>query len=187
MVKESSLTKGTEFRLKYFSDIINTLTPATVVDLGAGHCKFSEVLHARGWEVTAVDARSERVPFGIPFRFIQSDIRTFDVSDYSLVLALGVFYHLTLEDQIQVLKNWKGKPVILDTHTSEVPLTVQGKYEGSFYNEPGELTSSWGNPTSFWHTPESLFKLLNNHGFSVEKVSPTYASNRAFYLLGELK
>jgi SAM-dependent methyltransferase len=181
-------------RLALFDQLIALVPAGRCVDLGAGHGKFSERAAAAGWKVVAVDARTERFPPLPQVEFVHSDIRTFDLAGFDLVLCLGLFYHLTLDDQIDLLERAAGTPLLLDTHLatgvyddadalSEIH-TVDG-YEGCSYREgtAEDPLASWGNDHSFWHTPDSLVKLLQAHGYPVVLAADPWVSpDRRFHL-----
>lgn len=179
-------------RLGLFDQLLALVPAGRCVDLGAGHGKFSQ--RAAGWDVVAVDARTERFPSLAGIEFEHSDIRTFDLSGFDLVLCLGLFYHLTLEDQIDLLDRATGTPFMLDTHLATgiyehdvaiPPLREIDGYEGVDYVEgsAADPLASWGNEKSFWHTPDSLVKLLGCHGFPVVlSVDPWVAPDRRFFL-----
>jgi hypothetical protein len=145
------------------------------VDLATGHGKFARVAAESGWRVTAVDARTERWPEERPANteWVQADIRDVDLEPFDLVLCLGLFYHLTLDDQLDLLDRVRV-PIIIDTHIDhgvtkhEDKLSERvelGGYRGRLYQEPGRLTSSWGNDQSFWPDLESFHRMLAQAGF----------------------
>lgn len=181
-------------RLALFDQLLAIVPAGRCVDLGAGHGKFSQRAAAAGWDVVAVDARAERFPSLDGVGFVQADVRTFDLSGFDLVLCLGLFYHLTLEDQIDLLERATGTPFMLDTHLATgiyehdgaiSPLREIDGYEGVDYVEgsAADPLASWGNEKSFWHTPDSLVKLLGCHGFPVVlSVDPWVAPDRRFFL-----
>jgi SAM-dependent methyltransferase len=156
-----------ELRPKIFSGILDHLAGRgeTFVDLGAGGCNFSIFARDRGYRVTAVDARAERVPDDRgSIEFVQSDIRDFDVSGYDIVCVLGLFYHLTLSDQLDLLTRCGSSLVILDTQLYEPERALPAEparlsevvdldsYEGVHFRESENTFASWGNEFSFWHT-----------------------------------
>lgn len=171
-----------EPRLEIFARLIDPLPRLAMVDLGAGHCKFSLVAYRMGFPVTAVDGRNERVPADLPFPFLHQDARTTDLEPYGIVCILGLLYHLTLRDQIHLLRRCAGKIVIVDTETASKDAVCQGGYSGMMWQEMGGPKSSIGNPWSFWHTEESLQKLFTDCGFVAEK-RETHAPGRAFWTL----
>jgi hypothetical protein len=179
----------TERRIQVFQQLIDLFPAGRLVDLGAGHGQFSIAATNLGWEVTAVDARSERWPDDPRITWIEQDVRRHELSPYDVVACLGLFYHLTLEDQLDFLARVKA-PLIIDTHLDhglhEHPLSDPvrfGDYEGRLYREPGITTSSWGNPESFWPTLDSFHRMLGEHGYqTVLTVEPWIISDRTFFL-----
>jgi hypothetical protein len=123
---------------------------------------------------------------------VHQDVRETDLSSYDLIVNLGLFYHLTLEDQVSLLDRSVGTPMILDTHVAigdlagyrlSKPVTVEG-HEGRLYSEQGiqhDPRSSWGNLASFWPTPETLNRMLAERGWDVY-TAPYYLSSRTFFL-----
>jgi SAM-dependent methyltransferase len=181
-------------RLALFDQLLALVPAGRCVDLGAGHGKFSVRARDAGWDVVAVDARNERFPTDEQIRFVHSDIRSFDLVGYDLILCLGLFYHLTLADQIDLLDRSTGTPMMLDTHVAtgaygdpdalSEPMRIDG-YDGVQYIEGDESDplASWGNERSFWHTPDSLTRLLSDHGYPVVlSVDPWVAPDRRFFL-----
>lgn len=156
-----------------------------LVDLGAGHCIFSCAAAAHGYRVTAVDARQDRKPAVLPpnVSFKLQDVRTFDLAGFDVILILGLLYHLTLDDQIDLLTRCpKGSRVIIDTQVHIRDLVAQdvwdqmkldadaierqSGYEGILYPEQTNLQASVGNAHSWWHTEPSILRLFKETGFS---------------------
>jgi 23S rRNA U2552 (ribose-2'-O)-methylase RlmE/FtsJ len=178
MTEEQAVNK----RMRIFKGALLNLPPGRIVDLGAGHCIFSQMAHDAGRGITAVDARNVRVPEGIQFPFIHSDVRDIDLGPWDIVLILGLFYHMTIIDQERLLSKCKGKTLIVDTHTSPTADVKDESYEGRYYNDySGEPTSAWGNEVSFWHTEKSLMQIFADYGFSATKLSKNHAPGRAFW------
>ncbi|TNE61771.1 MAG: class I SAM-dependent methyltransferase [Alphaproteobacteria bacterium] len=179
--------------------------PLRVADLGAGHCLFSRHAANFGHDVTAFDARTVRKPTDAELgaiKFVHADVRDIDLAPFELVLVLGLFYHLTLEDQISLLRRCKAAgPVILDTQIHmethinpvekreawEETLVQQDGYEGVLYPEKDNPMASVGNPTSFIHTPASLERLVAASGYThmttVDPIYQTHVGARRFYIL----
>lgn len=184
------------------SELINPATGTRVVDLGAGHCIFSKKLRDKGLDVTAVDIRTVRKPtdeelHGI--RFIEQDIREVELDGYDIVFNLGLFYHLTLEDQINLLaKTPKGSMTVVETQiyvsdevnelASESLSDLQdvNGYQGALFKEGDNPMASWGNELSMWQTHESMLMSFEKAGYSdVTTVYPQFYSKygpRAYYL-----
>lgn len=181
-------------RIALFDQLLALVPAGRCVDLGAGHGKFSARAATAGWDVVAVDARTERFPELAGVRFVHEDVRSFDLSGFDLVICLGLFYHLTLDDQIDLLDRCTGTPLLLDTHVASgsyehseaisEPAHLDG-YDGVWYLEgPAEdPMASWGNERSFWHAPDSLTRLLHDHGYPVVlSADPMVAADRRFLL-----
>jgi hypothetical protein len=198
----SALTEGA-FRGRIFDQLLTSVIPQgrTLVDLGSGPLLFSRRAAALGYEVTAVDARTDRIPeqTGDRITFVAADVRGFDISGFDVVAILGLLYHLTLNDQIELLSSCShNRSVIVDTQlhdpagyteeaggwTSE-PI-IDREYEGVLFPEQHNPMASVGNETSFWHTEASLRRLFDNSGFdSLTIVEPSYASkygSRRFFV-----
>jgi SAM-dependent methyltransferase len=181
-------------RLALFDQLIALVPAGRCVDLGAGHGKFSARAASAGWTVVAVDARTERFPPLPQVEFVHRDIREFDLGGFDLVLCLGLFYHLTLEDQIDLLDRASGTPLLLDTHLATGDYDDPGAlseiesvdaYEGCWYREgtADDPLASWGNERSFWHTPDSLVRLLEQHGYPVVLAADPWVSpDRRFHV-----
>ena len=162
----------------------------TLIDLGAGHCAFSLMARAMGWQATALDVRTARVP-DLPeeIRFLHGDIDSdaWTASDYDLIVCLGVYYHLDQDMQHRLLKKCRGKPLIIDTHFAN-PKGLPTRYisalsetyekngeTGADYREARHLSdearktadarASFDNPTSWWQTKESLLDTLHDYGW----------------------
>lgn len=177
-------------RKKAFDQLLGLFPAGACVDLGAGHGAFSRQAADKGWQVTAVDARSERMPEDPRITWTQADIRDIDMAPFDVVACLGLFYHLTLDDQLDLIRRCAGKPVIFDTHIDtgggthslSDRLEVEG-YEGRMYSEPGKTTSSWKNAQSFWPTLPSFHRMLDDNGFgTVLTLEPWYLPDRTFFL-----
>lgn len=180
-----------QLRLDIFRRILDPLPREPLVDLGAGHCKFSRIANEMGFPVASVDARDERVPEDISWPFLQRDVRFFDLRPYRIVCCLGLLYHLELFDQTALLvaASHPGLlALIVDTHTSPAVKQTQSDargnlYEGKLFEEtPTDPRASVGNDFSFWHTEESLRRLFENYEYKAEKIEPEHVPGRAFWV-----
>jgi len=174
-----------------FEQLLRLFPPGRLVDLGTGHGWFARKSADHGWRVTAVDARTERWPQDDRVSWVQQDVREHDLSPYDLILCLGLFYHLTVDDQLALLDRCSGTPVIIDTHLDHGrhahPLSdrvTQGDgYEGRLYREPGRATSSWANSESFWPTLASFQRMLVERGYStILTAEPWITGDRTFFV-----
>ena len=142
-----------------------------------------------GWDVTAVDARTERNVPAAGVTWVEADVREVDVTGFDVVACLGLFYHLTAGSD-RSPRQVQGAPLIIDTHLanglSTHPLSEEVEelgFNGRWYHEGTGLLSSWRNPRSFWPTPESFHKMLDQAGYNlVLAVEPWYLPDRTFFL-----
>ena len=134
----------------------------TLVDLGAGHCEFSVWATKLGFEVTAVDGRTVRLPEDLgTIRFVEADVRTYNPRGHGVVAILGLLYHLEVADQESLLRRCcYGAPVIVETqvHVPEMVandpkdwhrLVERDGYCGVDFPEGNNPMASIGNKTSF--------------------------------------
>ncbi|MFL5642666.1 MAG: class I SAM-dependent methyltransferase [Chloroflexota bacterium] len=183
---------GEDRRLTTFRDILRPLKPGRLVDLGTGHGKFALIAQELGWNVTAVDARTERMPMTPGIDWQKADVRTFDVAGFDCISMLGVLYHLEYADVRALLGRCAGTMTIIDTHTARRIDRVEEGYEGRTFTEisdysPARLattkTASWGNPTSWWPTRPALIRLLQDSGYrTILVLEPPTGVDRTFYL-----
>jgi SAM-dependent methyltransferase len=186
-------------RMALFLQILDRFPPGRVLDLGAGHGMFARLAADAGWTVTAVDARDERFPADPRVTWVTQDIRECSLAGYDLICALGLWYHLTLDDQLDLARKADGTPLMIDTHIA-VPgrrahpnhrerisrMRTQAGFEGRLYFE-GDLqdraTASFRNAASFWPTEDSLRKQLHASGYDiVETFDPRVDVDRRFFL-----
>ncbi len=105
-----------DIRLTLFKTLLEGVPPGRLLDLGTGHGKFAMLAQQLGWDVTAVDARIERLPKVPSIRWIQEDVRTFTIERYDCICILGLLYHLEIGDQLALLKKCAGTRTIVDTY-----------------------------------------------------------------------
>ena len=187
-----------------FRSLLSVMRPGRLLDLGAGKGNFSLIAAQLGWDVTAVDARTVRWPDADRvdpatagmirrIRWVQADVRAFPIAtgDFDVVCILGLLHHLELPDQVDLLRRCAGTPLILDVRIAKAAPDTDGPYAGMLIREHGETreerdavpTASWGNPTSFQHTEESLLRLLADCGYAKTfMMRPPHRSDYTFYL-----
>ena len=179
-------------RLGWFDRMLGLFPPGSLIDLGAGHGMFAVAAADAGWRVTALDARGDRFPEDGRVDWQVGDVRHADLGGYDVVACLGLFYHLTVDDQLDLLKRSSGVPLILDTHvanerpspfTLSEPVTLRG-FRGRLFHEKDltRSTASWGNAESFWPRPRALYRMLGEHGYDVLTAAPWYLPTRTFFL-----
>jgi 2-polyprenyl-3-methyl-5-hydroxy-6-metoxy-1,4-benzoquinol methylase len=173
-------------RLAIFDRLLAPMTPGHMLDLATGHGKFAVTAKDRGWRVTAVDARTERMPFVEGIEWIQADVRTFSLEGYDLITIFGLLYHLGIDDQLDLLRRAVAARTltVIDTTTTPHPDVVERGYEGWYFKEKLEApTASWGNETSFWPHKDAFLRMLLDCGFvDVYVLTPGHSPNRTFYV-----
>jgi hypothetical protein len=185
-------------RMAEFVTALSRFPVGHLVDLGAGHGIFSRLAADLGWRVTAVDARDVRFPDDERVRWVTADVREFDeYDDVTVVACLGLWYHLTLADQLTLIAKIAPRPVILDTHVAREDLAdhpvhrtklsgfvSEGDYTGRLYSESGkasQATASWGNTQSFWPTAAGLERQLTQAGYDLlDRLVPAVAADREY-------
>lgn len=183
--------KTPELRFRWFHQMLAMFPTGRLVDLGAGHGKFSVAAADAGWKVTAVDARGDRFPTDDRVEWVVGDVRTAPVEGYDVIACLGLFYHLTIDDQLDLLSRCAGVPLILDTHVAndrKSPFSLSEEvelrgYRGKLFKEELEAsTASWNNEESFWPRPREMYRMLDDHGYNVMAAVPWYLPTRTFWL-----
>lgn len=172
-------------RLEMFSELLATQRPGRLLDLGTGHGKFALLATNMGWKVTAVDARTERMPEHQAIEWVRSDVRsfTFDPAEFDCIAILGLLYHLELDAQLALLGRCSGTTAIIDTHVALRAEHSERGFEGRVFEEETEApTAAWGNERSFWPTEESLVRMLREAGYTSLKLVPPYRPDRTFWL-----
>jgi len=146
-------------RVAQIRQLARGFLPCKIIDLGCGTGEIAWKLHQDGAQVLAVDWTAERVIEQAKPFFVQTDATILQPDEFDLIVCAGLLYHLSIDQQQQIAKNWKGKPVILDTHFSRQPDVQMGDFFGQ-YREP-----SWSTKTQspFVHTIPSLRKLFAGH------------------------
>lgn len=180
-----------EPRLDVVRSLLAPMRPGRVLDIATGHGKFALLAHELGWDVTAMDVRTARMPTRPGITWTQGDVRTFDVSGYDLIMILGLLYHLDMDDQIDLLQRCSGTPLILDTHVALKVTGSRSGYQGKVFLEVPELaaedhercdTASWGNKESWWTTQDELLRLLRDVGYRwTFPLTPSMSADRTLY------
>lgn len=170
-------------RREILREILAGFDPGTCADLGCGTGLFAVAAASMGWTVQACDARQRDWPEYPGVTFTRQDVRDVTLDGLDLILCLGLFYHLDLDGQLDLLAKCAGTPLILDTHVSTIGGVTECGYEGHWYQEPPGLLSSFGNPRSFWPAVPSLEAMLKANGYATVKAyEPWYhGEDRTFF------
>lgn len=172
-------------RIVIFRELLGLMPPGRLLDLATGHGAFAEAARDLGWTVTAVDARTTRMPMSDGIEWMQADVREFPTDGYDVITMFGLFYHLELDAQMALLRRCSPTLTLIDTHISTSPRTMIDGYLGHLFKEVQEdPRASWGNPLSFWPTEESLGRMLLSCGYSsIHKILPAPVTpDRTFYI-----
>lgn len=167
-------------RLATFERLLRLMPPGRLLDLAAGHGKFSQIGLRLGWQVTAVDARTERMPMTEGIRWIHEDVKQFDVSGHDCIAVLGLLYHL--DDPPALLERCAYAPTIIDTHMSPTADVKHLGYWGRWVDEGDCLRSAASNRKSFIPTHKELLRMLNLLYGTVLEVLPNHRAGRTFFL-----
>jgi SAM-dependent methyltransferase len=170
-------------RLEICKKLLSLLsTENSLLDLATGHGKFARLAKEMGYNVTAIDARKDRMPNYKGIKWIVDDLANINISDYQIVLCLGILYHLN--DPEELVKRMKNSITILDTHFAASEKVEHLGYKGDFYKENrSALTSSFNDDLSFWPSKKELLRMLNKYYSVVMELIPSYMNGRTFFLL----
>lgn len=192
-------------RRQIFLSLISPLRAGRILDLGTGPGTFSLAAAGLGWQATAVDARTMRMPKAEAgdrsnraelirkVEWVESDVRSFPIGrdEYDLICIFGLMHHLRIKDQVNLLKRCSHTLTYLSVRVSPDILDEEGPYEGRYHQEAGDTQkerdqiafASWGNEYSFLHTEQSLTRLLRDCGYSkVLAMRPPHKLNYTFYV-----
>jgi len=170
-------------RLRIFRDLLAPLPPGRFADIACGHGKFALIARELGWEVTAIDVRTERMPFTPGIEWVQQDVRDFDPQGFDCIGLLGIVYHLEVEAQIALFRKLAGKLTIIDTHVSPRRMRKLAGYRGRTFREKDAPTASFRNKKSFWATESELVRMLLDCGCrDVYVRKPWYRADRTFFV-----
>jgi len=184
-------------RMGLFVEALGRFETGRLLDLGAGHGRFSLLAADLGWQVTAVDARDARFPVDDRVRWVREDVRRYEIGDVDVVACLGLWYHLTLDDQITLAKAAYPLPLIIDTHVAVANKRHHAEFakaltrmqrtnglEGRFFTEPEGFEAEFGSPKSFWPTSESLRRQVVQAGYDyVYALYPPTRPDRMFFVV----
>ena len=191
----------------YFKCLEFCTNAKSMIDMGAGPCLYSIEADKLGLKVTAVDGRTDRIPQNIgSIKVIIADVVKV-TPDHDIVLLSGIFYHLDLGQQFELLSNInnsKAQYIILNTHylirnihgipinpnvSKFSPIFKSGSIEGVNYLE-GDIDSlnnrplaSLYNKYSFWHTIESLINIVEKStNMKLKMIFDPFVVDRRFLL-----
>ena len=192
---DSKLKKG-----RFSESILAPLTPGRLLDVGAGKGNVSLTAAGLGWQVTAVNADTLRLPerdeaadpdlnaLLDSITFKQADVRQLDIDRdaYDLICVAGL-HDLDVPDQVALVRKCAGTPLLIDARIASEQIDAFGDYRGmlsqdhSEERDSGEDASS-RNVSAFVHTEESLVRLLRDCGYPIVlQARPPYRQEYTFY------
>ena len=199
-----------DIRLRLFAEALRMFDTGSLIDLGAGHCKFSLLAHELGWRTTALDARTERrpeLPDGIRYIHAEVESNEWNPADHDVIVCLGLYYHLDQVAQFALLERIQGRALILDTHWATTDgsgwftrsgqltgLARMGDEDGAWFAEAigrteaerkqSALLASYGNDRSWWATLPSLQATLRRFGYESQWIAahPYTGAQRSFII-----
>lgn len=170
----------------------------TVCDIACGHGKYSIIAKQSGFKTIGIDAREARVPIEkfneLQIKFKQSNLEDLTEINEDICLLFGIFYHLDLGQQLDLINKINSKVVLIHTliynDNSEEAFklkhkTKQGNLEFAVYKEGNKRESrakaSMNNCFSIWHTEESLKNMFLNNGFKTFEKIKDITARSGFY------
>lgn len=195
---DSKLKKG-----RFLEAILAPLTPGTLLDVNAGKGNVSLAAAGLGWQVTAVNADTQRWPerdvAADPdqtaqldsITFVQEDVRQLNIdrNAYDLICIAGL-HDLEVPDQAALVRKCAGTPLLIDARIASAPIDAFGDYRGMLsqdhseaHEEPdGGAAASSRHASAFLHTEESLVRLLRDCGYPIVfQARPPYRQEYTFY------
>lgn len=97
-------------------DSINRLNPTSILDLGCGKCKFSQIFINKGIKVVGVDKESTMKSKN-NFTFIRKDIGKFKFNEkYDLMVGIGILHFLKRGDAHKLIKKMQKNTFLKGFH-----------------------------------------------------------------------
>lgn len=195
---DSKLKKG-----RFSESILAPLTPGRLLDVGAGKGNVSLTAAGLGWQVTAVNADTLRLPerdeaadpdlnvLLDSITFVQADVRQLNIGQdaYDLISITGL-HELDVPDQVALVRKCAGTPLLIDARIASEQIDVFGDYRGMLSQDHSEAReerdggedASSRNASAFVHTEESLVRLLRDCGYPIVlQARPPYRQEYTFY------
>lgn len=142
-------------------DSMKRLNPTSVLDLGCGKCKFSQIFIDKGINVTGVD-REPMIRSKNNLIFIQKDIREFEFNEkYDLIIGTGILHFFKRGDAHNIIKKMqentltKGFHFLICMSNEEKP-----NNKNHFYPNKEELIKLYSN----WDIIHNTYCISKKHG-----------------------
>jgi len=137
------------------------LNPTSVLDIGCGQCKFSNLFIKKGITVVGID-KEKTVESKDNFTFIQGDIRDFEFKEkYDLIVATGILHFLEKEEVYGLIEKIKTNTMIGGFNFLVCMSNLEPYNDNKhFYPEKEELNKFY----SGWKIVENELCLSKKHG-----------------------
>jgi len=142
-------------------DSMKRLNPTSVLDLGCGKCKFSQIFINKGISVTGVD-RELTIKSKDNLIFIQKDIQEFEFNKkYDLIIGTGILHFLKREDAHKIIKKMQENTISKGFHFLICMSNEEKPYNKiHFYPNKEELNKLYVN----WNIIHNTSCLSKKHG-----------------------
>jgi len=144
-------------------DCMKRLNPTSVLDLGCGKCRFSQIFIDKEINVTGVD-REPTTKSKNNFTFIQKDIQEFEFNEkYDLIIGTGILHFLKREEAHQIIKKMQENTFIGGFHFL-ICMSNEEKPNNKihFYPNKEELNKLY----SGWEIIHNISCLSKEHGIT---------------------
>lgn len=178
----------------YLYHCLKNLYGKTMVDIGCGHGGHSLYAARLGIKCTGIDSRVSMPIDNVKVKWKIQNVNEVEFN-YDIVLASGILYHLTKEEQINLFDKINAKTLIVNTHFAILDennnpinkdfenLLIKDNEYGCLYDERADYkeraSAAFNNQYSYWHTFESLIELLEKK-YSVEVLTPFVTDDRCW-------
>lgn len=184
---DGPMNKGSVFR-----SLLAPLKPGKLLDLGAEKRGFPITAAHLGWQVTSVGAREgdssaveepdpETATLEREVTWLESDILDVPIERraFDLIAIHGILHHLSLTDQVALLRRCAGTPLLIDAKVANDVVGSEGHYEGILTREQVD----GGEIPAFMLTEESLIRLARDCGYPIVLATrPPHRRDFTFYL-----
>ncbi len=172
-----------KYNLKYkFSKLSNPKPGMRLFDFGSGTGDFLHLAKKKGLEISGVEPNQkarELANSKLKVHTVFGDLADVEKKKFDFITLWHVLEHLpNLHEFLTQLKK-------MIAENGEILIAVPNyqSLDAKFYKE---FWAAYDTPRHLWHfSPENMEKLLNHHGFKVEKKYPLWLDSFYISLLSE--
>jgi SAM-dependent methyltransferase len=156
-----------EFAREFLVQLQTQIQLLTALDVGCGVGYFSDFLQRMGFEVCAIDGRTENVAEGKrrypDIKFLTRDIedaKPGEIGSFDFVLCVGLLYHL--ENPFRAIRNLQAlteKVLLIES------MCAPGTDATLLLLDENEFDNQGLNYVAFYPTEQCLVKMLHKSGF----------------------